>query len=854
MGEDVDTTYLIQNDTIIDEDEQFEASNKQTVQSANNEVSATIKGNALSPYIYEDTTKGIEDADRQDAKRGILIPKTPEPGGSLEKYQKWMKARKIDLQGLIDDKLSDILSTGTDSNPVKIRFMRVNPNMTATGGHLMNNHYLLVVEDTPAIRKVYTQADADKYGDFVKANGKQYLIIGTAGFVNSSQENAYKRICTDGGPNSVKSKSEAYFKSNANEEFYVDQDKYTHVAKIRSGFITKQLATDSIPQVRRLSELLNDSERNPLGLTLDSLVFGYQMKNEFRTVPDVDPSMYYAPAKAMHNIGNVFLYIKGTDGRYTPTMLIPTRYSEISQGTLKTKIDNALRMLTSLDHAQRYKGLLELYNLVVIGQKDNNGMVTGTNILIGTDKIPSLKFILNGKPLYETDLNNVNFQEVLEGFSRLNPRISVTKNKLLSEERLRELDEAGALRTDIAKLGKSAGDYSVYNIGSDGKPIIVEKPIVPSNHEITRGAARKIRVNDQYFSKMKDKYIDEEGNEVTDNALIESIKLNEFILNNEIDASITIGTTEYFIPNINDTQSIIAREVGTHRAHIVTDTAQIDSVKQFIQKERAEAAQASRDAAASAELEGVAPIVETAPITSAEQTPQAPADLRNSVMDLLDMDGKGTSVKATPETVQEHIQIVNTHQGMQNIFPINEWNKKVGDARSIAKDHKTGWYKHNGITFYAQFGTQGRGGDNISIWFKEAPSTKVKQQFELWLKNAERLNEFDTLSRILNGETVYSTNIIPESASSSQNINITERKSLIEANNSAENGTFARERNAMEILQDEAFQDIVLDECESLWPETADMTFGEIIELLKSKGKVTTGIKDVQTWIDTLKC
>ena len=96
--------------------------------------------------------------------------------------------------------------------------------------------------------------------------------------------------------------------------------------------------------------------------------------------------------------------------------------------------------------------------------------------------------------------------------------------------------------------------------------------------------------------------------------------------------------------------------------------------------------------------------------------------------------------------------------------------------------------------------------------------------------------------------------ITSESVSLSQDINITERKSLIEANNSAENGTFARERNAMEILQDEAFQDIVLDECESLWPETADMTFGEIIELLKSKGKVTTGIKDVQTWIDTLKC
>ena len=182
------------------------------------------------------------------------------------------------------------------------------------------------------------------------------------------------------------------------------------------------------------------------------------MKDEFRTVPEVDPSMYHAPAKAMHNIGNVFVYIKGTDGTYTPAMLIPTRYLEISQGTLKTKIDNALRILTSLDHAQRYQGLLALYNLVVLGQKDYNGVSTGTDILIGTDKMPTLTFKLDGNILYTTDLKNVNFQEVLENFSRLNPRISVTKNKLLSEETLKELDAAGALRTDIARLGKAAGD------------------------------------------------------------------------------------------------------------------------------------------------------------------------------------------------------------------------------------------------------------------------------------------------------------------------------------------------------------------------------------------------------------
>lgn len=750
VGEDAGSTQLQQPQNIVEEytdaDLSTNAIENIDINKETGEVAATIKGNPMSIYVYEDKTDGIKDEDRRDAQRGILVLKTP--GESMQNYNKWMQARKIDLQGLIDDKLSDILSTGTNNNPVKLFFMRVNPKMTATGGHLMNSHYLLVVEDTPALRRVYTQANANKYGDFVTANGKQYLIVGTAGFANSSQGNAYRKICTSDSPNSVKSKSEAYFKSNANEEFYVDPDKYTHVARIHSGFITKQLATDSMPKVRRISELLNDPERNPHGLTWDSLVFGYQMRNGFRTIPESDPLIYRWPAKAIHNIGNVFLYIKGADGRYTPTMLKPTRYLEISPGTLKTEIDNALRMLTSLDHAQRYKGLLALYNLVVLGQKDNNGVITGTDILIGTDKVPSLTFMLNGKEVYSTkNLQNVDFQEVLTGFGRLNPRISVTKSKLLSEEALKKLDAAGALRTDIARLGKASGDYAVYNIGSDGKPIITAAPITSSNTVVTRGEARRIRVNEQYYSKMGDKYINEEGNIVTDDTLLESIKLNEFILNTNMDASITIGTTEYFVPNMNDNQGIIAREVGTHRAHIVTNAVQINSVKQAIQNKIAEEAQASRDAAASAELEGVTPIVETAPDISTEQAPKTPTNPISSVMDLLNMDTE-----------------------------------------------------------------------------KEKPVTP------------------------------NSTPTASESSTSSQDINITERKSLIDADNSVKNGTFAGEKDAFSIIQDETFQDAVLDECERLWPETADMSFGEIVEFLKSKGKVTTGIKDVKTWIDTLKC
>ena len=852
IGEDVGSTQLQQTQEIIEEFTDTDLTTNTLedidIDEETNEIAATIKGNVMSPYIYEDETKGIANEDKRDAKRGILIRKTP--GESMQNFNTWMQARKIDLQGLIDDKLSDILSTGTKDNPVKIFFMRVNPNMTATGGHLMKTHYLLVVEDTPALRKVYTQADVDKYGDFIKANGKQYLIIGTAGFANSSQGKAYRRICTSNSPNSVKSKSEAYFKSNSNEEFYVDPDKYTHVARIHSGFITKQLATDSMPKIRRISELLNDTERNPHGLTWDSLVFGYQMRNEFRTVPDVDPSMYHAPAKAMHNIGNVFVYIKGTDGRYTPAMLTPTRYLEISPGTLKTKIDNALRMLTSLDHAQRYQGLLALYNLVVLGQKDNNGLITGTDILIGTDKVPSLTFMLNGKEVYSTkNLQNIDFQEVLTGFGRLNPRISVTKNKLLSEESLKELDAAGALRTDIARLGKASGDYAVYNIDSDGKPIITAAPITSSNAVTTRGEARRIRVDEQYYSKMGDKYINEEGNIVTDNTLLESIKLNDFILNTTMDASITIDTTEYFVLDMNANQGIIAREVGTHKAYTVTDTTQINTVKQAIQKKITEEAQASRDDAASAELEGVTPIVETAPDISTEQAPKTPTDPISSVIDLLNMDSKNTSIETT--SGQQIDTIDHEYRGMQGDLTI-----KVEKTPVLLKDLKPGdqFFSRNNelTTFIKSLGNNEYLVQRDSTTFLIGPKANwgdwVSSNPKVYrvAKKAAIKDIHNTLDKLMGK--------VSESSTFFQNINITERKSLTNADNSVKNSTFAGERDAFQIIQDETLQDAVLDECERLWPETADMSFGEIVEFLKSKGKVTTGIKDIKAWIDTLKC
>ena len=694
-----------------------------------------IKGNPMNPYIYEDKTPDVPEDSKQDVQRGILVEK--EAGESLQAYKDWMASRNIDLQGLIDDKLSDILSIGSEDNPVKIQFMRVNPNMTAKGNDKMKGHYLLVVEDSPALRKVYTNEDIKKYGDFVTANGKKYLIIGTAGFANDVQGKAYRRVLTT-GTDSVQVKSNEYFKEHENEEFYVDQDKYTHVAKIHSGFIIKQLVGDSKPQIRTVSELLGDAKRNPLGLTWDDLVFGYQLMNEFRTVPG---RPYPGPINAAANLGNVFMYIKGANGQYTPIMLIPTRYSEIKAGSeLQRAIETALRQLASTNHEERYKGLLEMFNLVVLGQKESTkNNPKGLNILIGTKDSHVLTFMKDNTVLWSTDLTKADFQDILDHFTNVfNPRISVTYTDLISEQRLKRLDTAGALRTDIARLGKASGDFSVYSVDSNGKPIITNKVIhIESNKSDPRGSVQRIRIGEQYYSRQGEDFIDESGNIVTDKKLLLDIRKNEEILRFP-NVEVIIGGYVY---NLFEDNVLYKRENGSHKVVSLVEDSEINKVHEELEKIKKENEDHLREEAAEAVLEETKPNEEVASV----ETPREPSNPKDAVADLLREEG-------TPEE----------------------------------KDSK-----HSSPT---------------------APAIETTD------------------------------------------INKTERKSLIDSSRSENNGNFAGETSALDILVDWRYTEKALGVISEHFPETEEMSINQIVNYLKEKGKQIEGIKDAQTWIDTLKC
>ena len=75
----------------------------------------------------------------------------------------------------------------------------------------------------------------------------------------------------------------------------------------------------------------------------------------------------------------------------------------------------------------------------------------------------------------------------------MNPRINITPRALTDKERLQELEEIGALRTDIAKLGTSGVSYSIYGIDSDGNMIVPKESAVARTDRLSDNSENNVR-------------------------------------------------------------------------------------------------------------------------------------------------------------------------------------------------------------------------------------------------------------------------------------------------------------------------------------------------------------------------
>ena len=509
------------------------------LESTDNFLGNTMYGYEINPLKFHG---------KQVVRRG------KDANDKMSKFFDWMDAAGIKLQDIIDNELGDIMKLNPDVFPLYADYHR-----NATNDDALSDFMLLAVEYTSSIQGIHN----DALGGVVTANGKQYLIIGTMGFApgNRAQGNAYRQHLYEG-----KIARKKYFDANPSERFFVDTSRHTQIQNVTSGRLVRQLATDAEVEIRSVSELLADKARNPKGLTMGDLKWGIQYDNRLATVNVSERNTVYPPSDGASNLGSVFLLVETANGNYIPAYIRPMRLSELRDGKLKTQLNDLINELTSTDHARRLASIKQLVQFLNLTQK-------GDNILIGTTEKPTVSIVKGGAVIRIFNLTDANFDRTafLESIRKLDPRVNITTSTLSDISSLEMFDEAGALTTDLAKLGTSGASYNVYAMDADGNPIITapvesEAPTLEAGSDLTK-AQRKMSSermgNATYRKDTNGNWYTETDKLVTDPRLVEQLNYRNLIRTRDLKPDRVIGMDEVFVVNKDkDNPLVLVRRKG----------------------------------------------------------------------------------------------------------------------------------------------------------------------------------------------------------------------------------------------------------------------------------------------------
>ena len=475
-------------------------------------------------------------------------------GDTLDRILKWFENAGIKLQEIVDTEVGDIMKTKPE-----VHLLYVNPKTTATDDACFSDTSMLAVEYTDKISKIHN----NDRGGVITANGKQYLIIGTLGFNNREQQSNYVSV-----HNPAKGSRLKYFTANPNERFYILPTAHTEIAEMTSGRITRQLESDSEVKVRPVTEILSDPNRNPKGLKLQDLKWGIMFEDGLHYANVSSRNTVYPPRDTLSNLGAVFLLIEAANGNYIPAAIRPTMLSDIQDGTLKTQLNNLFNELSSVKHSDRLSAINQLVKLLNI--KDG-----GDNILVGTKDKATVSTVKNGTILRTFNLNDANFNrmDLINAIFELNPRINITLSTLSDPVQLRMYAEAGALNTDIAKLGTSNASYTVYSMDINGnpiktKPIENKAPNLDANSDLDKADYKKkhsIYHRGIQYREKNGKWYDTNWKEITDPTLLNQIKWASYIRANDLTPSLVSNdiygnkNNKYYIINSDNTNAKVIK-------------------------------------------------------------------------------------------------------------------------------------------------------------------------------------------------------------------------------------------------------------------------------------------------------
>lgn len=516
-------------------------------------------GNGMMEYSVDDLLTYGRQSKRKSAN-------SSDP---MELYFEWMDNFGVKLQEIIDSELNEIIKVQPN-----LRLMIVNDKNNSTKDSNMANRIILCVEYTEDVSKIHNESNG---GIFI-SDGKRYLMVGSlTGKANNEVQKKwaknYAKYHRDNG-------GKQFFEANPNERFYVIPNVYTTISHMNAGRITRQLIEDEHPVTRSIQELLEDPLRNPEKLELEDLKWAIIKDGEIATIGITSRDRVVYPIDKKSNMGNTFLMMKAANGIYIPVAIKAVHLNAINNGKLKDRIYSTIQKLLSPNYEERVEACKELSNLIAINESNN----------IFTDKEGNVKIIVNGTAIKTFNVNNqdISIQDLFNVIDYWNPRIQITVSDLSSASRLKELNDAGALSTDIAKLGTSGADYYINPIGSDGKPIEIAPPQMPGITEDNSAYVRKKEHSVLYKSKVYREINGiyyQDGLPVVDEQLLEQLKLNQVIESQELSPTEIKGEYEYYIIS-NDPENpvVYKRNIRTHEVKKFTTKGS----KDYINKKRKE--------------------------------------------------------------------------------------------------------------------------------------------------------------------------------------------------------------------------------------------------------------------------
>ena len=531
--------------------------------------SDTLKGNMFYGYNGDQLKNTGEQIPNQGKQKDDV----------LSTVNQWLDSLGARVQDIIDTELNDIIQALEDAEKIpKIQFMIVNENGKATQDDKLGNVVFNVIEYTDEVKRIHNK----DLGGVIKAqDGKEYLIVGTLGYKGSKGSNQQQSFI------SIKErlKVNRYSSGNINQRFYVDPNMYTQVVQIGRGWITRRLINDDGVYLRTISQLLSDPQRNPKGLKMEDLKWGIQMLTQFATVNVSGRNTISSPVDIVANSGSTFLLVEASNGKLIPVKVEPVYLNEIRGGRLKTAIYDIINNnLIDTNYAVRRTAIERLVQILSFNERNN--------ILIGNEQSPTLSIIQEGIIVKTFNLADplFNRQELIQAIEDSKFRISITPNSLSSENHIKLLDEAGCLLVDVAKLGMSNADYSVYPVDAEGKPIIPKgtqqsSTKTQSNSDLQKTRYPSVRLfgnNYRLTEGFWKGFIDGKETKIEEPRIITQLEYNRRIEEGQLAPIKVSDNKETFILNADiNNPEVVVRTSGTNSIEVLSKEKSIEAINAY---------------------------------------------------------------------------------------------------------------------------------------------------------------------------------------------------------------------------------------------------------------------------------